>query len=651
MSARSLWERVRTALGARELTRLSNLVGDLAPLEMRFVGRTLWHTVLVGVSAGFIGAGFFAVLEALHRLVLESGVGYVALRAAGEEISEPAGPTTFLPWLLVIVPAVGGLLCGLVARWVPDVRGGGADYAIDAFHHRGGYIPRRVIWAKPLASFFTLGSGGAGGREGPTMMIGAAIGSALGRALNLGTRERRVLLVAGIAAGISAVFRTPLGAALIAVEVLYRDDFESDALVPSILASVVSYSIVISLYGESTLLAHASRYPFTPEHLPLYALLAIVIALLGFLALRTFRVSRQLMKKLPGPEWVRPAWGGLILGVLVTPLIMLSADLVHVEGQGLGILGGGYGAAQMAITGAAWLPGGWYGVLLLFGLAVAKLVATSVTIGSGGSAGDFAPSLAIGGLVGGAFGRAAQLLIDPAIDPGAFALVGMGAFYGGIAHVPLSALVLVCELAGNYDLLVPLMLALGVSIIALRKHTLYEAQVRSQRDSPIHQESAILGAFDATKVRDVMLVMPDFGVFLVTTTAAEMLPVFARHGWQDTFPICEPDGRLVGIVRADALRSLAANLEAAERTTAAELMQEPIFARPEDSLRSGSEKLMRHGLRELLVVDDSEGPTHIVGFLDEDHVMRRTLNALTRVSGPHRTETAMRAVVLPERRD
>lgn len=652
MSGARLWDRIRTALGARELTRLSNLVSDFAPLEMRFVGRTLWHTVLVGVSAGFIGAGFFAVLEALQRLVLERGIGYVALRAAGEELAAaPAAPTSFLPWLLVIVPAIGGLLCGLVVRWVPDVRGGGADYAIDAFHHRGGFIPRRVIWAKPLASFFTLGSGGAGGREGPTMMIGAAIGSALGRALNLGTRERRVLLVAGIAAGISAVFRTPLGAALIAVEVLYRDDFESDALVPSILASVVSYSIVISLYGESTLLAHASRYPFTPEHLPLYALLAVVIALVALLALRTFEVSRLLSKRLPGPDWLRPAWGGLILGAFVTPLIMLSSDLVNVEGQGLGILGGGYGAAQMAITGAPWLPGGWYGVLLLSGLALAKLIATSVTIGSGGSAGDFAPSLAIGGLLGGAFGRAAQLLIDPSIDPGAFALVGMGAFYGGVAHVPLSALVLVCELAGNYDLLVPLMLALGVSIITLRKHTLYEAQVPSQRDSPFHQEGAILGAFDATRVRDVMLVMPDFGVFLASTTAADMLPVFARHGWQDTFPICEPDGRLVGIVRADALRSLAANPNAAERTTAAELMQEPIFARPDDSLRSGSEKLMRHGLRELLVVDDREGPTHIVGFLDEDHVMRRTLNALTRVSGPHRTETRLPAVIAPERKD
>ena len=644
---RRIWERVRSTFRAGELTRLSSILSELAPLEMRFVGRTLWHTVLVGVSAGFIGAAFFAILEWLQQVVLEDLVGYVPLRAHGEAAAVHAleTPSTFIPWLLLIVPAVGGLLCGLVARAVPEVSGGGADNAIDAFHHHGGFIRRRVIWAKPLASFFTLGTGGAGGREGPTMLIGAAIGSALGRALRLGARERRILLTAGIAAGISAVFRTPLGAALIAVEVLYRDDFESDALVPCILASVVSYSIVISLFGESTLLAHAPRYPFTPEHLPLYALLAVFIAAMGYLSLRVFAGMRRLMLRLPGPDWTRPAWGGLLLGVLVTPLVLLAADLVGAEGQGLGLLGGGYGAAQTAVTGAAWLPLGWTGALFLFVLALAKLVASALTIGSGGSAGDFAPSLAIGGLIGGAFGRAAQILIDPSIDPGAFALVGMGAFYGGIAHVPLSALVLVCELAGNYDLLVPLMLALGVSIVALRRRSLYEAQVPSQRDSPSHREGAILGAFETTLVRDVMLVVQDFGVFLPTTTAAEMLPELARHGWQDTFPIRESDGRIVGFVRADSLRALAANPARAERVVASEIMQAPVLTRPGDTLRSATECLMSQGLRELIVVE-GEGPdTRIVGFLDEDHVTRRTLAALTHVSGPHHTRSSMPAVV------
>src|SRR4029079_15287034 len=131
-----------------------------------------------------------------------------------------------------------------------------------------------------------------------------------------------------------------------------------------------------------------------------------------------------------------------------------------------------------AITGTEWLPKGWTGVELLLHLCAAKLIASSLTLGTGASAGDFAPSLVLGGLFGGAFGRAASLLLhDPRIDPGAFALVGMGTFYGGIAHAPISSLAMVCELAGSYDLLVPLMLAEGIAFVALRRRSLYAAQL------------------------------------------------------------------------------------------------------------------------------------------------------------------------------
>src|SRR5206468_547711 len=147
---------------------------------------------------------------------------------------------------------------------------------IDAFHHHGGFIRQRVIWVKALASLFTHGSGGSGGREGPTMQIGAALGSRVGWLLRASPAERRILMVAGVAAGIAAVFRTPLGAALLAVEVLYRDDFESDALIPAVLASVVAYSVVISIFGESTLFSQPSRFPFVPRHLPLYGVMAIL---------------------------------------------------------------------------------------------------------------------------------------------------------------------------------------------------------------------------------------------------------------------------------------------------------------------------------------------------------------------------------------
>jgi len=226
---------------------------------------------------------------------------------------------------------------------------------------------------------------------------------------------------------------------------------------------------------------------------------------------------------------------------------------------------------QVAITGASWLPLGWTGAALLLFLCLAKIMSSSLTIGSGGSAGDFAPALVIGGLFGGAFGRVAQLLLhDPRIDPGAFALVAMGTFYGGISHTPLSSLVLVCELAGSYDLLVPLMLAEGIAFVALRKRSLYTAQVKSQRESPAHKTAATVDVLTTTRVGAIMRMISVSGI-----------PIAAR-GFS---------------VRADA------------------------------DLRTAAKMMLDNKLREIQVTD-AEG--QVVGLLDEAEISRCYLDAAER---------------------
>jgi len=316
--------------------------------------------------------------------------------------------------------------------------------------------------------------------------------------------------------------------------------------------------------------------------------------------------------------------GGLALGALCTPIIMVVGNGVGTTGQGLGILRGGYGAIQTAISGAEWFPQGWSAVQLLLFLSVLKLVAASLTIGSEGSAGEFAPSLAIGGLFGGPFGRAVQLVLgDPSIDPGAFALVGMGVFYGGIAHVPLSALVLVCELAGNYDLLVPLMLAQGIAFIALRKRALYEAQVPTQRDSPVHRDALLIDVLSAIHVKDLMTRGGPFMKFEPRTSALEMLQHASEATGQDVFPVIEA-GKLVGLVSTDALRVLATEHEETPWVLAADIMQPPVSVHAEDELRKATECLVANGLREVPVVD---GFDVIIGFLDEREVARIYLKA------------------------
>ena len=461
--------------------------GPLEPeaMDLRSLRRELLHSMLVGLLAGILGAGFFGITELVQHLLLEGLAGYTPLRALGEAHAGGRTQPNFRPWLLVLLPALGGLVVAAIARYAPEVRGGGTDTMIDAFHHRDGVIRLRVLWAKLVASIAALGTGAAGGREGPTMLLGGALGTLVARLLSLDARERRILVVAGAAAGIAAVFRTPLGAALLAVEVLYRDGFESEALVPAVLSSVTGYSVAILLFGETTLFAHSARYPFIPAHLPLYALLALVVAFFAIAFVSMIEGVRGFFERLKLPLGAPPAVAGLALGVLATVAMAGLNDQGGRAGQGLGILGGGYGAAQIAISGGPLLGEGWDAVQVLMILGLTKLLASSLTLGSGSSAGDFAPSLALGGLFGGAFGRVAQLLFDdPRLDPGAFALVGMGAFYGGIAHVPLAAMVLVCEMARSYDLLVPLMLAEGVAVVVLRRRTLYHAQLKT----PVRRE-------------------------------------------------------------------------------------------------------------------------------------------------------------------
>jgi CIC family chloride channel protein len=596
-------------------------MGDRQQVAMQLLGRVLLHAALVGAAAGLVGSLFVAGLELTQMLFLERLAGYLPLRAEGEQIVQSQFIAPFRPWVLWAVPAVGALAAGAIsARFAPETRGGGSDSIIESFHKHDGVVRRRVPIVKAIASIFTLGFGGSGGREGPTMQIGGALGSIVGRYLKVTPRERRILLVAGTAAGMAAVFRTPLGAALLAVEVLHRDDFESDALVPAVLASVVSYSVFISFYGEATLFGILHHYPFIPAHLPLYALMAIIVSFVarGFLA--TLRGVEDVTKRMRVPEWLKPAIGGLALGAFATPIVMLIGPHVGQAGQGLGLLGGGYGAAQVALTGASWFPEGWHGLELLVMLGVLKIFATALTVGSGGSAGDFGPSLVIGGIFGGAFGRLAQLLFhDPRIDPGAFALVGMGTFYGGLAHVPIASLVMVCELAGSYELLVPLMLAEGIAFVALRDRSLYHSQVATRRESAAHRDDLIYDVLRGVTVADVMIKNRDYVSFEPKTSATEVMRSVAGSEWQDAFPVIDGKGKLVGVVNAEILRTMATAPGLETFALADDLMLPSAAVSEEDDLHTALEQMLSQGVRELLVTNEKG---QIVGFLDEADITR-----------------------------
>jgi CIC family chloride channel protein len=594
---------------------------------------TLLRSALVGIATGAVACVFFYALEWAEYLFLGRLAGYVPLRPGGEHPLTPqiVDVSHFRPIVLVFVPALGALLAGVIGYFAaPETLGGGSDAFINAFHQHKGEIRRRVAPIKLLTSVLTLGAGGSGGREGPTMQIGAALGSLVGRAMRLTTRERRILLVAGTAGGMAAIFRTPLGAALLAVEALYRDDFEADALIPAILASVTSYSIFVTVFPDTGhLFEHAPNYPFEPRHLPLYILMAVLLSLAALLFIMALHRVHKQFEAVRLPTWCKPALGGLLLGALAVSWILIVNPKLSLAYHGVGILGSGYGAAQGAITGAAWIRPGWRGVEILAALALVKIVATSLTIGSGGSAGDFGPSLAIGGLLGGAFGRAAQILVDPTIDPGAFALVGMGTFYGGLAHVPVSSAVMVCEMAGSYDLLVPLMLAEGVAFIALRHVGLYGSQMRTRFESPAHASDATLDVLKSIRAADRVQRNRGFATVTPQAHVTEIVrTVSGASQWQDVFPVIDPNGKLVGLLSGDAIRTLVREPGLENVAVAADVMSPPITIDADDDLHTALEMLLESGLRELPVLDETGT---ILGLLDESEIARTYHDDITRL--------------------
>ena len=621
-------ERKLRRKGEETLALLRNLIPDNQPLDLRIVSRMLLHASLVGLVAGIFGVAFYYALELLQWFFLQKLAGYTVLHAAGEKPigTADSSHTHFRPWLIVLLPALGGLAAGLLGRRTPEVCGGGGDAIISSFHHQGAMIRKRVIPIKALASLCTLATGGSGGREGPTMQIGGSLGALVGRFLQLPIRERRILLVAGIAAGISAVFRTPLGAALIAVEILYRDGFEADALIPSVFASVVAYSISSSITGESALFLCDRSFPFYPSHLPLYAALALLVSFAAIAFLGIFRISRTLFGKLPGPTWLRPGLGGLLLGLLCLPVVTWISSQTGKTGSGVGLIGGGYGLVQTAISGASWLGTGWYTVALLTGLAIAKMIATSFTIGSGGSAGDFAPSLAIGGLLGGAFGHlAAMLLSDNTIDPGAFALVGMGVFYGSLAHIPLAAVILVCEMAGSYDLLVPLMLAQGVGFVLLRNRSLYETQIIDINRSPAHQASSHADIMSGFRVAQALNAR-EHVAFHAAVPLAQVSASAKKAGRQAVFPVHNDQNQLIGIIPWATVAATDPDLEIMNWLIAMDIMQSPVTILPQSPLGDAVSLMATHGLRELPVCNEQG---HVTGLLTQEDILRFVAQTIT----------------------
>lgn len=307
-------------------------------LFAEFSSRIYTYSLVIGLISGLAAAFFTWGLELARFVFLERLAGFQQFRPAGEVAFDFAflGQPVYAhhTWVLALLPALGGLVSGyLVYRVAPEAEGHGTDAMIDAFHNRRGFIRPVVPAVKGAATILVLGSGGSAGKEGPVAQIGAGLGSWLATRLGLSAAQRRILLLAGTAGGLGAIFRAPLGGALTSVEVLYREDFESDALVPCVISSITAYSVYTGVFGFSPIFAIPDLSFRDARELLAYLVLGILCALAGILYVKIFYGIRDhFFRKLPLPKCLVVALGGLLVGLLGLHFVVVNQQ-GHLRGM------------------------------------------------------------------------------------------------------------------------------------------------------------------------------------------------------------------------------------------------------------------------------------------------------------------------------
>jgi CIC family chloride channel protein len=414
------------------------------------------------------------------------------------------------------------------------------------------------------------------------------------------------------------MFRAPLGAALFAVEVLYSDpDFETEALIPAIISSIVSYVVVASLTGWDAIFHTADVRFVRPHELIAYLVLGMVVAIVGVLYVKVFYGMRDgVFARLPIPSWTKPAVGGLLLALLAMAVPQ--------------VLGGGYGWLQLTIDNQLPLK-----VLVL--LVPAKILATSLTISSGGSGGVFAPSLVIGGVTGAVFAdlvnRVAPQLAPPTA---ACVLVGMGGFFAGVAKVPIASLIMVAEMSGSYGLLVPMMLVASVAFLLTRGVSIYEAQVPGRVDSPAHVGEFQVDVLERLCVRDVMASSQEVITVLPGESFERVLDIVAETD-QQAFPVVDEHGMVEGMFSINDVRRVMATPEVWPLLVASDLgvtARGMAYLEPDDDLHTAVRRFTAFQRVVLPVLSDSP-PAPVIGLLRHHQVMEAYDREIHRLQQEH----------------
>ncbi|MGE3879749.1 MAG: chloride channel protein [Planctomycetota bacterium] len=580
------------------------------------VARRMVLGVVIGIVAGAAALVFNLACDVVSHGVLDWIAGYRPRAPHGEHEVFQATDTPFRAWLLPICAAVGGLLSGwVVYRFAPEAGGHGTDAAIDAFHAKEGKISGKVPIIKIIASALTIGSGGSGGREGPIAQVGAGFGSFLATKLGLGAHERRLMLASGMGAGVGSIFHAPLAGALFAAEIFYSEaEIESEALIPAAVSTIVGYSLFSSVTGFEPLFAQSDHAFRDPRELLLYTVLAVILTASAWLFVVVFYGIHDRFSRWRIHPVLRPAVGGALTGLLgLGALTLAGGDL-----RALDVLSFGYGTLEEALLGTAPLT-------LLLLLAVGKMLTTSISIGSGGSGGVFGPSMVIGGTVGGSVGIVAKTLFPSVVaNPGSYALVGMAGFFAAAAKAPISTLVMVSEMTGNYRMIVPALWVSSLCFLLGRRFKLYRSQVGTRLESGAHQHEMFVDLLAQTSVRRLFEESPtvrEFATVHQNLPLDRLIELFGRTT-QHYFPVVDDAGAMVAILSANDVRQFVTDGEVGAVVIASDLANPSVVTLTLDTdLQVALGRFVSLDVDALPVVDP-QVPTKVIGMLSRRELIR-----------------------------
>ncbi len=565
------------------------------------LARMMIYATIVGVITGIGAVVFLVTTHFFSAYVLAGLAGYPLMEPAGEPRLFHVHEARFSPLILLLITTIGGLISGfLVYTFAPEAEGHGTDAAIEAYHEKEGIIKPIVPVIKIIASAITLGSGGSGGREGPIAQIGAGFGSFFAMKRGLSSKERRILLVAGMGAGIGAIFHAPLAGAIFAGEVLYREiEIESEAFIHTVIASIVAYSVFSFFFGWKPLFKTPLFHFSNPVELISYTLLAFSVGLFAIFYIKVFYGTRKLFNKIRIKPHFKPAIGGFLVGLIG----IFVPDAISM----------GYGALQKAITSSLT-------VKAMFLIAFLKVFATSFTISSGGSAGVFGPSMVIGGALGGAIGMFLHN-ISPVLvsQPGAFALVGMVGFFSAAANTPFSTIVMVTEMTGNYHLIIPSIWCAGIGYLIAQKWTIYEKQVQNRRSSRAHQYEYTRDILEDILVKDIM--EEKYHSVQSCTPLSRIYEIFSEIKGDDLVVLDEYDN-LDGIISVKTIRHLLGETSLDEVIIAKDMASESVITTtPDETVHS---LLHRIGFKDinLIPVVDKNTPGKIIGIVHRKSIIQ-----------------------------